>query len=208
MNPHFFQFRKSNGETFADSDDFDYFWIGCADSAVIESQITGVSQSRFFVHDNLANIVSAADINCLSAMQTAIDIYKIRNVIICGHYGCESVTRTVQNTARDFSKNWLRSVGKIAVKHQEFLSQIVAEPQYSECLCELNVIEQAANACRALPICDAWKRGQAVTVYGLIYDPRDGLLHDLNFAVSSQTEILTAYEAAVENIKLRRMLNG
>ena len=188
---------------------FNYFWVGCSDFGITESEVTGLPQSEFFVHTNLANLVLPTDINCLSAMQMAVDIHKVENIIVCGHYDCRALRAALVpnniSLSPDLAGNWLRPVGKIAVKYKKILSAIKNESQLLNCLCELNVIEQAVNVCRATPVTDAWKRGQVLTVHGLIYNPRDGLVRDLNLSVTEETEISEKYEAAIENLKRRWM---
>ncbi|HMJ06334.1 MAG TPA: carbonate dehydratase [Chthoniobacterales bacterium] len=174
-----------------------YFWIGCSDSRVPANEIVDLLPGELFVHRNIANLVVHTDLNCLSAMQFAVDILKVRHVIVCGHYGCSGVQAALRRERLGLSDNWLRHVQDVRQKHAENLAKAGAEAEASARLCELNVIEQVANVCQTTIACDAWGRGQELTVHGWIYGLKDGRLRDLHATVSEPEAALTACAAAV-----------
>ena len=170
-----------------------YLWIGCSDSRVPANQIIDVLPGELFVHRNIANLVVHTDLNCLSVMQFAVDILKVRHVIVCGHYGCSGIAAVLRQDRIGLSDNWLRHVQDVREKHDRLLRSETAGDR----LCELNVIEQTANVCQTTIVKDAWERGQELTVHGWIYGLQDGLLTDLNMTVTSLQETATVYNSAV-----------
>ena len=171
-----------------------YLWIGCSDSRVPANQIVGLAPGELFVHRNLANLVVHTDLNCLSVMQFAVDILKVRHVIVCGHYGCSGVQAALRRDRLGLSDNWLRHVQDVREKHPEGIG---GDTEASNRLCELNVVEQVANVCHTTIARDAWERGQELTVHGWIYGLQDGLLRDLNVTVDDFHETLPVYRAAI-----------
>ena len=180
----------------------EYLWIGCSDSRVPANQIVGLLPGEVFVHRNVANVVVHADLNCLSVLQFAVDVLKIRHVIVCGHYGCGGVRAAYENERMGLVDNWLRHVQDVAQKHKASLERAGSPGDRVNRLCELNVLEQVANVCQTTVIQDAWARGQDVTVHGWIYALADGLIRDLNVAASSPNEFLHLYQAA-QDVYLR-----
>ena len=174
-----------------------YLWIGCSDSRVPANQIVGVAPGELFVHRNVANLVVHTDLNCLSVMQFAIDMLKVRHVIVCGHYQCSGVGAAFRGDRLGLSDNWLRHVQDVRQKHEKFLVSAGKDSSALDRLCELNVVEQVANVCHTTIARDAWGRGQALTVHGWIYGLDDGLLKDLNVTVSGFHETFTVYDAAI-----------
>jgi len=174
-----------------------YLWIGCSDSRVPANQIVDLAPGELFVHRNVANLVVNTDLNCLSAMQFAVEILKVRHIIICGHYGCSGVGAAYRRDRLGLSDNWVRHVEDVRLKHDRLLARAGTDAEACNRLCELNVIEQVANVCCTTIARDAWKNGQELSVHGWIYDISDGLLRDLNFTVSSDQQTMDAYEAAV-----------
>jgi carbonic anhydrase len=168
----------------------DYLWIGCSDSRVPANDIVGLLPGELFVHRNVANIVVHTDLNCLSVLQFAIDLLKVRHVIVCGHYGCSGVRAALRNERHGLADNWLRHVQDVRDKHQPIRSE--------NSLCELNVIEQVANVCQTTIVQDAWARGQELHVHGWIYGIHDGLLRDLNTTVAAPDEAPAIYRAALK----------
>jgi len=162
-----------------------YLWIGCSDSRVPANQITGLAPGEVFVHRNIANVVVHTDLNCLSVIQFAVDILKIRHIILCGHYGCSGVEAAMTKHRIGLSDNWLRHVQDVAGKHQEELDKVVGQSLRHRRLCELNVKEQVANIAQCTAVQEAWERGQPLEVHGWIYDLKDGLLTDLQVSRSS-----------------------
>jgi carbonic anhydrase len=174
-----------------------YLWIGCADSRVPANEIVGLSPGELFVHRNVANLVVHTDLNCLSVMQFAVDLLKVRHIIVCGHYGCSGVLAALRRDRLGLSDNWLRHVQDVRQKHEHFLAEVGDDAQAANRLSELNVIEQVANVCQTTIALDAWERGQELTVHGWIYGLKDGLLRDLNVTIAGFDETLTVYQAAL-----------
>ena len=174
-----------------------YLWIGCSDSRVPANQIVGLLPGELFVHRNIANLVVHTDLNCLSVMQFAVDILKVRHIIVCGHYGCSGVGAAFRRERLGLSDNWLRHVQDVRQKHEKALASAGDDAMASDRLCELNVIEQVANVCHTTIARDAWERGQELTVHGWIYGLQDGILGDLNVTVASFQETLPVYEGAI-----------
>ena len=176
----------------------EYLWIGCSDSRVPANQIVGVAPGELFVHRNIANLVVHTDLNCLSVTQFAVDILKVRHIIVCGHYGCSGVGAALRHDRIGLSDNWLRHIQDVREKHRARIEHADSEVQAGNKLCELNVIEQAVNVCQTTIVRDAWERGQALAVHGWIYSLHDGLLRDLNMTVTAFAQTLQVYSAALE----------
>jgi len=181
----------------------DYLWIGCSDSRVPANEIIGLLPGEVFVHRNIANVVVHTDLNCLSVIQFAVDVLKVRHVMVVGHYGCGGVRAALRCERVGLADNWLRHVEDVREKHDACLCRLPDETARSARLCELNVIEQASNVCHTSIVRDAWKRGQELTVHGWIYGLRDGLLRDLNCSASSADDAATGYAAAVAELNSR-----
>jgi carbonic anhydrase len=162
-----------------------YLWIGCSDSRVPANQIVGLMAGDMFVHRNVANVVVHTDLNCLSAIQFAVDALRIENIIVCGHYGCGGVLAALQDSRLGLIDNWLRHVQDVQKKHRAEIDALRTETERHRRLCELNVIEQVASLRETTIVRDAWLRGQSITVHGWIYDIADGLLRDLNVSLNS-----------------------
>ncbi|MBV6324002.1 carbonate dehydratase [Duganella violaceipulchra] len=182
----------------------EYLWIGCSDSRVPANELLGLAPGDVFVHRNIANVVVHSDLNCLSVLQFAIDVLKVKHVIIVGHYGCKGVHAAMTGTRVGLADNWLRHVQDVHQKHERYLGDILPSKKRSERLCELNVVEQVANVCQTTIVQDAWDRGQNVTVHGWVYGLKDGKLHDLEMTVSAAHELaprlarrLGVYEAEI-----------
>ena len=162
-----------------------YLWIGCSDSRVPANQIIGLAPGEVFVHRNIANVVVHTDLNCLSVIQFAVDILKVRHIILCGHYGCSGVHAAMTKHRIGLSDNWLRHVQDVAAKHGGELDKVAEEERRHRRLCELNAREQVENIAKCTAVQEAWERGQPLEVHGWIYDLKDGLIHDLNVSRSS-----------------------
>src|SRR5258705_8794834 len=139
-----------------------YLWIGCSDSRVPANQIVGLLPGELFVHRNVANMVVHTDLNCLSVMQFAIDVLKVRHIIVCGHYGCSGVRAALHGERLDLIDNWLHHIQDVRSKHGSDLRSFSDVGKQGDRLCELNVIEQVANVCQTSIVRDAWDRGQDV----------------------------------------------
>ena len=162
----------------------EYLWIGCADSRVPANELIGLQPGEVFVHRNIANIIVPSDLNCLSVLQYAVDVLKVKHVIICGHYGCGGVAAAFHNRRVGLVDNWLRHIHDTKAKYHALLST-TDEKANLDRLCELNVIDQVFSAAQTTIIQEAWQRGQSVTIHGWVYDLHDGLLHSLGLEVSS-----------------------
>jgi carbonic anhydrase len=191
QDPEFF--RKLSEQQFPE-----YLWIGCSDSRVPANQIVGLLPGELFVHRNIANLVVHTDLNCLSVMQFAVDILKVRHIIVCGHYGCSGVLATLRGERIGLSDNWLRHVQDVQEKHAAAL--VGQGRAAADRLCELNVIEQVANVCHTTIAREAWERGQPLAVHGWIYGLHDGLLKDLDVTVTEFAEARTVYDAALSKL--------
>ena len=175
----------------------EYLWIGCSDSRVPANEIIGLLPGEVFVHRNIANVVVHTDLNCLSVIQFAVDVLKVKHIMVVGHYGCGGVRSTIRCERVGLADNWLRHVEDVREKHDACLARLPGEKAKSARLCELNVVEQVAHVCQTSIVRDAWIRQQDLTVHGWIYGLRDGLLRDLDCTASTQAEAKERYEAAV-----------
>jgi carbonic anhydrase len=169
----------------------DYLWIGCSDSRVPANEIVGLLPGELFVHRNVANLVIHTDMNCLSVLQFAVDILKVKHVIVCGHYGCGGVKAALEDMPHGLVDNWLRHIRDISKRHGRILEEIANEPERLRRLCELNVVEQVINVANTTIVKDGWQRGQQIVIHGWIYDIADGLLKDLNVSISSSTDLVS-----------------
>ena len=168
----------------------EYLWIGCSDSRVPSTQLVGMLPGEMFVHRNVANVVVHTDLNCLAVLQYAIDVLRVKHVIVCGHYGCGGVQAALSNTRLGLIDNWLRHVQDVAEKYEHVLSQMEDEQSRANKLCEFNVIEQTINVCQTTIVQSAWQRGAEFAVHGLIYSLHDGLLRNLGICIASEEELL------------------
>jgi carbonic anhydrase len=162
-----------------------YLWIGCSDSRVPANQIVGLSAGDMFVHRNVANVVVHTDLNCLSAIQFAVDALRVEHIIVCGHYSCGGVLAALQDKKLGLIDNWLRHVQHVRAKHGPDIDALATEAEQHARLCELNVVEQVINVSETTIVRDAWSRGQTLAIHGWIYDISDGLLRDLDVSVMS-----------------------
>jgi len=155
-----------------------YLWIGCSDSRVPANQITGLAPGEVFVHRNVANVVVETDFNLLAVVQYAVDVLKIRHVIICGHYGCGGVKAAVENFRHGMIDNWLSSIRSLSRTHHEELAALAPEAAVDR-LCELNVLAQARHVARTTILEDAWERGQEISIHSWIYRLDNGIITPL-----------------------------
>ena len=174
-----------------------YLWIGCADSRVPANEIVGLMPGELFVHRNVANVVVHSDLNCLSVLQYAVEVLRVEHVIVCGHYGCGGVEAAWKRTPLGLIDNWLRHVQDIAERHRALFTRTMTEGQCTDRLCELNVLEQAANVCRTTIVKDAWGRGQPLAIHGWIYRLQNGLIRDLGVTVTRDGTLGDAYDRAL-----------
>lgn len=171
----------------------EYLWIGCADSRVPANQIVDLQPGELFVHRNVANVVVHTDLNCLSVLQFAVEVLKVKHVMVVGHYGCGGVRAALRNDSLGLINNWLRHVQDVRDKHWIKLEPLTDESDRVNRLCELNVVEQVHHVCQTTIVQDAWARRQELSVHGWIYDVADGLLRDLDICVTNQDEWESRY---------------
>ena len=155
-----------------------YLWIGCSDSRVPTNQIMEVPPGEIFVHRNIANIIQHTDFNSLSVIEYAVDVLKVENKIVCGHYGCGGVKAAVDNYSEGYVGNWLGNIKNIIKLHEQELNSLEIEEKYDRA-CELNVLEQVNSVSNTTIVQNAWKRGAKLKIHGWIYSMNDGILHDL-----------------------------
>lgn len=179
-----------------------YLWIGCADSRVPANELVDLAPGELFVHRNVANVVVHSDLNCLSVIQFATDVLKIKHIIVVGHSNCGGVAAALQDRRIGVADNWIRHVQDVRNRHQAFLDAVPAEERVNA-LCELNVVEQALNACQTTIVMDAWQRGQELVVHGWVYRLHNGLLKDLMMTAGSLDEVMPAYERALARVHER-----
>jgi carbonic anhydrase len=173
-----------------------YLWIGCSDSRVPANEIVGLLPGEMFVHRNVAQVVVHTDLNCLSTIQFAVDVLRVSDIFVCGHYECGGVGAALRNEKLGLVDNWLRHVQDVFWKHRAQLDALDSERRQDR-LCELNVIEQVVNVSQTTVVRDAWERGQELAVHAWIYDLRDGLLRDLGVDVTATDELASRTEAAL-----------
>lgn len=162
----------------------EYLWIGCSDSRVPVNTILNLPPGKVFVHRNIANVVVQNDPNGLSVIQYAVEMLKVKHIIICGHYGCGGVNAAMESDSHGLIDNWLQHIRDVYRCHRGQLDAIDDPEKRNDRLCELNVIEQVANVCNTSLVSNAWKSGQELHVHGWIYRLTDGLLHDLDVTVT------------------------
>lgn len=174
----------------------DYLWIGCADSRVPATEICGLMPGEMFVHRNVANLVVHTDFNCLSVLQYAVDVLKVKHVIICGHYGCGGVFAAMDSAPHGLIDNWLRNIKDVYATHASELDGIADSTERGNRLCELNVAAQVHNLGSTTIVQDAWRRKQELTIHGWIYGLGDGLLKDLDLCISDDQGLQDIYRMA------------
>ena len=178
-----------------------YLWVGCADSRVPANEIVGLQPGEVFVHRNIANLVVHTDLNCLSVVQFAVEVLKVRHIMVVGHYGCAGIHAVAEHRSTGLADNWLRHVEDIAFKHTALLESISDDSERTARLCELNVIEQVANVCRTTILRRAWYRGQRIDVHGLVYGLSDGLLRRIGLSVTHGQAWERQYAASLQALR-------
>lgn len=176
-----------------------YMWIGCSDSRVPANQITGLEPGEVFVHRNVANLVVPTDLNCLSAVQYAVDQLRIEHLMVVGHYGCGGVLAALHDKRVGLVDNWIRHVKDVRDRHTELLQSLPAEYR-GDALCELNAIEQVLHIAQTTVVQDAWQRGQKVILHGWCYHLNNGLITDLKMTVTGNDSLLDTYDRAVQRV--------
>ncbi|HAD09910.1 MAG TPA: carbonate dehydratase [Porticoccaceae bacterium] len=162
----------------------EYLWIGCSDSRVPATQIVSLAPGEIFVHRNIANVVVHTDLNCLSVVQYAVEVLKVKHIIVCGHYGCGGVKAALENQEHGLIDNWLRHIRDVQRYHADEIEQCASDEEKLNRLCERNVMEQVMNVCSTTIVQQAWRAGQTLSVHGWIYSIGDGLIKDLGVTAS------------------------
>jgi carbonic anhydrase len=171
----------------------EYLWIGCSDSRVPANQIVGLDPGDIFVHRNVANLVVHTDFNCLSVLQYAVEVLKVKHIIICGHYGCGGVAAALQNMEHGLIDNWLRNIKDLYEQHEMLFRDMKNDEERVNALCRLNVIGQVSNVSHTTIVQNAWKRGQDLSVHGWIYSIKDGLIKDLDSTLTGSEQVPAIY---------------
>ena len=170
-----------------------YLWIGCSDARVPANEIVGMLPGDLFVHRNVANVVLHTDLNCLSVIQYAVDVLKVKHILVTGHYGCGGVRAAMQDTQFGLIDGWLRTIRDLYYEQREHIAQFASEEEQVDRLCELNVIQQVANVSHTTIVQNAWHRGQPLSVHGCIYGIKDGRWKNLNVTVSGIEQLPAQY---------------
>lgn len=163
----------------------EYLWIGCSDSRVPANEIVGLDPGELFVHRNVANLAPPQDANYLSVLQFAVDVIKVKHVMVVGHYGCGGVAAAIDGKRRGLVDHWLHPIREVHAEHKHELDALPNEKAMLNRLCELNVIRQVRNVASDVFVQDAWARGQQLSVHGWVYSLANGLVNDLNVGISS-----------------------
>jgi carbonic anhydrase len=182
-------------KTLASQQSPEYLWIGCSDSRVPANELLALAPGELFVHRNIANVVVHSDLNCLTVLQFAIDVLKVKHIIICGHYGCSGVHAAMTGRRVGLADNWLRHVQDVHHKYDRYLGEVMPTEARANRLCELNVTEQVINVAQTTVVQDAWERGQQLSIHGWVYGLKDGLLRDLGMSVSAIEQLAPKLEA-------------
>ncbi len=182
LDPGFF--RRLEGQQAPE-----YLWIGCSDSRVPANEIVGLDPGELFVHRNVANLAPPQDANYLSVLQFAVDVLKVKHILVVGHYGCGGVAAAVDGQRRGLVDHWLHPIREVFHEHRHELEAISDASARLERLCEMNVVRQVRNVALDVFVQDAWERGQALQVHGWVYSLRNGLVTDLNATVSGQADV-------------------
>lgn len=171
----------------------DLLWIGCSDSRLPPNEIIGRAPGELFVHRNVANLVEHTDVNCLSVLQYAVDVLRVKHIIVCGHYGCGGIRAAMAAQPLGLIDNWLRHVRDVHLWNREELAAIADPEKRANRLAELNVEAQVANVCHTTIVQDAWSRKQELSIHGWIYALSDGLIRDLGMHIAAIEQIPPEY---------------
>lgn len=179
----------------------EYLWIGCADSRVPANEIAGLMPGELFVHRNVANLVVHSDLNCLSVMQYAVDVLRVKHIIVTGHYNCGGIIAALRNQSFGLIDNWLRHVQEVHHQHRSEIDVLERESSRIARLAEINVMQQVLNVCRTTVVQNAWRNGQDLSVHGWIYDVKDGLVHDLLQPVSDPETAMELHSSGLKQVR-------
>lgn len=181
-----------------------FLWIGCSDSRVPANQITGLKPGEVFVHRNVGNLVVHTDLNCLSVLQYAVDVLKVEDILVVGHYGCGGIKASLENNSLGLIDNWLRHIQDVRERYASLFINLPDLDDQWKLLCELNVIEQVRNVARTTIVEHAWNRGQDITLHGCVYGLDNGILKNLNVSLDAHTIINQAVYSAIESLTGRQ----
>lgn len=199
-NTHWANSIKSEDPDFfaqlAEQQEPEYLWIGCADSRVPANEIVGLLPGELFVHRNIANAVIHTDLNCLSVIHYAINILKVKHIIVCGHYGCGGIQAAMTDERLGLTDHWIRNIRDIYYCHKNEIEKIDDPKQRLHRLCEINVAQQVANVSHIPCVQQAWDEGQPLAIHGWIYDIADGLLNQI-------TETINVIDQVAEQYRMR-----
>ena len=179
----------------------EYLWIGCSDSRVPANQIIGLAPGEVFVHRNIGNVVVHTDLNALSVIHYAVDMLRVKHILVVGHYGCGGVKAALNDNRTGLTDNWLRHVQDVRDRHEAILAAIDEPDERVDRLCELNAMQQVVNVCQTSVLREAWARGQSVSVHGWCYSLQNGLINDLKVSADSREEAMERYRDAVEAMR-------
>ncbi len=179
----------------------EYLWIGCSDSRVPANQIIGLAPGEVFVHRNIGNVVVHTDLNALSVIHYAVEMLRVKHILVVGHYGCGGVKAALHDNRTGLTDNWLRHVQDVRDRHESILDAIDDGDEKVDRLCELNAMQQVVNVCQTSVLREAWARGQSVTVHGWCYSLQNGLITDLKVSANSREEAMERYRDAVDAMR-------
>lgn len=170
----------------------DYLWIGCSDSRIPANQVVGLRPGELFVHRNVANVVSSTDFNLLSVLQYAVEVLRVRHIMVCGHYGCGGVKAALAHKSLGLIDYWIQNIKEVYHANIAAFNGLDEQAAF-DLLCELNVKEQVHNVCGTNIVQNAWKNGQELSVHGLIYHLEDGIIQDLETRVNSIEQVMPIF---------------
>ena len=179
----------------------EYLWIGCSDSRVPANQIIGLAPGEVFVHRNIGNVVVHTDLNALSVIHYAVEMLRVKHILVVGHYGCGGVKAALYDNRTGLTDNWLRHVQDVRDRHEAILAAIDEPSERVDRLCELNAMQQVVNVCQTSVLREAWARGQSVSVHGWCYSLQNGLINDLKVSANSREEAMERYRDVVEAMR-------
>jgi carbonic anhydrase len=182
----------------------EYLWIGCSDSRVPANEIIGLPPGEVFVHRNIANVVVHTDLNCLSVLQFAVDLLKVKHIMVVGHYGCSGVGAALFDRRIGLADNWLHHIHDVRAKHATLLDEWPMGEARHRRLVELNAIEQVMNVCRTTIVNDAWARSQPLSVHGWVYGIHDGRVRNLGMTISEPGMLESTYQRCVAAVSASR----
>jgi carbonic anhydrase len=176
-----------------------YLWIGCADSRVPANEVVGLLPGELFVHRNVANLVNHTDLNLLSVLQFAVDVLKVKHIMVVGHYGCGGVKASMEDVPHGLIDNWLRQVRELYLRNRKHLVKLPDDKAQLDRMCELNVARQVINVSNTTVVQEAWRRDQPLTIHGWIYGIGDGRLRDLDIQIQNNQELRTLENEEYDN---------